>query len=149
MLFRSRRIGEYVGMAPVFPTVEAAEAYIRAVSVPFGKLPDAQWRHLTETSIHPVEGGWAMRYDPGVGDVFRKAPLQTDVDLWPLYESIRCPTLVLRGAQSDLLARETAEAMTQRGPKARLVEVPDVGHAPTLMDPAQIAPIRDFLLEVR
>lgn len=144
-----RRIGEYVGMAPVFPTVEAAEAYIRAVSVPFGKLPDAQWRHLTETSIHPVEGGWAMRYDPGVGEVFRKAPLQTDVDLWPLYESIRCPTLVLRGAQSDLLARETAEAMTQRGPKARLVEVPDVGHAPTLMDPAQIAPIRDFLLEVR
>ncbi|MCA0187871.1 MAG: alpha/beta hydrolase [Proteobacteria bacterium] len=144
-----RRIGEYVGMAPVFPTVEAAEAYIRAVSVPFGKLPDVQWRHLTETSIHPVEGGWAMRYDPGVGEVFRKAPLQTDVDLWPLYESIRCPTLVLRGAQSDLLARETAEAMTQRGPKARLVEVPDVGHAPTLMDPAQIAPIRDFLLEVR
>lgn len=144
-----RRIGEYVGMAPVFPDVEAAEAYIRAVSVPFGNLPDAQWRHLTETSIHQVDGGWAMRYDPGLGDSFRKAPLQTDVDLWPLYESISCPTLVLRGAQSDLLARETAEAMALRGPKARVVEVPDVGHAPTLMDQGQIAPIRDFLLEGR
>lgn len=144
-----RRIGEYVGMAPVFPDVEAAEAYIRAVSVPFGNLSDAQWRHLTVTSIHPVDGGWAMRYDPGLGEPFRKTPLQTDVDLWPVYEAIACPTLVLRGAQSDLLARETAEAMTLRGPKARLVEVPDVGHAPTLMDPAQISPIRDFLLEAR
>ena len=140
------RIGQYVGTAPVFPGFDAAEAYIRAVSAPFGHLSDAQWRHLTESSVKEVEGGWAMRYDPGIGDPFRKTPTLEDVSLWPIYDAIGCPTLLVRGAESDLLTRETADEMGQRGPRARLVEVPGVGHAPTLMDAAQIAPIRDFLL---
>ena len=143
------RIGQYVGTAPVFPGFEAAEAYIRAVSAPFGHLSDAQWRHLSETSLKEVDGGWAMRYDPGIGEPFRKTPILADVNLWPIYEAISCPTLVMRGAESDLLLHDTAAQMTTRGPKARLVEVPDVGHAPTLMDAQQIAPIRDFLLEAR
>ncbi len=142
-----QRIGQYVGQAPVFPSVEAAEAYIRAVSEPFGQLSDAQWRHLTVTSIREVEGGWAMRYDPGIAEPFRKSPLVADVDLWSVYDAITCPTLVVRGAESDLLLRETAVQMGERGPRARLLEVPAVGHAPMLMDPAQIEPIRDFLLE--
>jgi len=142
-----QRIGQYVGQAPVFPSVEAAEAYIRAVSEPFGQLSDAQWRHLTVTSIREVEGGWAMRYDPGIAEPFRKSPLVADVDLWSVYDAIACPTLVVRGAESDLLLRETALQMGERGPRARLLEVPAVGHAPMLMDPAQIEPIRDFLLE--
>lgn len=142
-----QRIGQYVGQAPVFPSVEAAEAYIRAVSEPFGQLRDAQWRHLTVTSIREVEGGWAMRYDPGIAEPFRKSPLVADVDLWSVYDAITCPTLVVRGAESDLLLRETAVQMGERGPRARLLEVPAVGHAPMLMDPAQIEPIRDFLLE--
>lgn len=142
-----QRIGQYVGQAPVFPSVEAAEAYIRAVSEPFGQLSDAQWRHLTVTSIREVEGGWAMRYDPGIAEPFRKSPLVADVDLWSVYDAIACPTLVVRGAESDLLLRETAVQMGERGPRARLLEVPAVGHAPMLMDPAQIEPIRDFLLE--
>lgn len=144
-----RRIGQYVGNAPVFPSYEAGESYIREVSAPFGRLTDAQWRHLSETSLKEVDGGWAMRYDPGIGEPFRKTPILADVNLWPIYEAISCPTLVMRGAESDLLLHDTAAQMTTRGPKARLVEVPDVGHAPTLMDAAQIAPIRDFLLEAR
>ena len=144
-----KRIGQYVGNAPVFPSYEAGESYIREVSAPFGRLTDAQWRHLSETSLKEVDGGWAMRYDPGIGEPFRKTPILADVNLWPIYEAISCPTLVMRGAESDLLLHDTAAQMTTRGPKARLVEVPDVGHAPTLMDAAQIAPIRDFLLEAR
>ena len=142
-----QRIGQYVGQAPVFPSREAAEAYIREVSVPFGRLSDAQWRHLTEFSIREAEGGWVMRYDPGIAEPFRKSPLVADVDLWSVYDAIVCPTLVVRGAESDLLLRETALEMGARGPRARLVEVPEVGHAPMLMEPAQIAPIGDFLLE--
>ncbi len=141
-----RRIGQYVGNAPVFPSYEAAEAYIREVSAPFGRLTDAQWRHLSETSVKPVDGGWAMRYDPGIGEPFRTTPLLVDVDLWQIYDAISCPTLLVRGADSDLLLPATAREMGVRGPKASLIEVPEVGHAPTLMDPAQIAPIRDFLL---
>lgn len=144
-----KRIGQYVGNAPVFPSYEAGESYIREVSAPFGRLTDAQWRHLSETSLKEVDGGWAMRYDPGIGEPFRKTPILADVNLWPIYEAISSPTLVMRGAESDLLLHDTAAQMTTRGPKARLVEVPDVGHAPTLMDAAQIAPIRDFLLEAR
>ena len=144
-----KRIGQYVGNAPVFPSYEAGESYIREVSAPFGRLTDAQWRHLSETSLKEVDGGWAMRYDPGIGEPFRKTPILADVNLWPIYEAISSPTLVMRGAESDLLLHETAAQMATRGPKARLVEVPDVGHAPTLMDAQQIAPIRDFLLEAR
>ena len=69
------------------------------------------------------------------------------MELWPLYDAVRCPTLVIRGAQSDLLARGTAEQMRSRGPKAKLVEVAGVGHAPTLLSAEQIAIVRDFLLQ--
>ena len=54
---------------------------------------------------------------------------------------------MLRGADSDLLSRETTARMAARGPKARVVEIPGVGHAPTLLNPDQIGIVRDFLLE--
>lgn len=142
-----QRIGEYVGRAPKFPTMAAAEAWIREASAPFGVLSDAQWRHLTEYSVRPVEGGFAMVYDPGIGDVFRVTPIVTDVNLWDAYKAIRCPTLVIRGAESDLLEAETVAMMAKTGPQARTVEIPGVGHAPVLMDDAQIAVVRDFLYE--
>lgn len=141
-----QRIGEYLGNAPLFPSVEAAEAYTRAVSATFGPLHDEQWRHLTLHSIKEVEGGWAMRYDPGLAEPYRAAAGGTDIDLWSIYEAIRCPTLLVRGAESDLLLSATAREMTRRGPRAELFEVAGVGHAPVLMDTAQIVPIRDFLL---
>ena len=143
-----RRIGQYVGRAPRFADVTAAEAYIREVGAPFGALTDAQWRHLTEYSVRRMddaEGGYAMIYDPGLGEVFRLNPVPVDIDLWPVYEAIRCPTLALRGADSDLLEASTLAAMGVRGPRARTVEFSGVGHAPMLMDPAQIAVVRDFL----
>lgn len=142
-----RRIGDYVGRAPVFPDFAAAETYIRAVSAPFGPLTDEQWRRMTQTSVRArAGGGFEMRYDPGIGDVFRSAPVLNDVDLWPIYDAIRCPTLALRGETSDLLTPETHREMGRRGPQAKLMEVPGVGHAPMLMDSAQIALVRDFLL---
>ena len=71
---------------------------------------------------------------------------ERDLELWPVWDAIRCPTLVLRGEQSDLLTRDTGEQMAQRGPKAKVVEIPGVGHAPTLMHDDQIKLVRDFLL---
>jgi pimeloyl-ACP methyl ester carboxylesterase len=142
-----RRIGEYVGRAPKFPTMQAAEAWIREVGAPFGALTDAQWQHLTRYSVRPVEGGFAMVYDPGIGDVFRTTQLVADIDLWDVYRAIRCPTLAIRGAESDLMERGTLEQMAASGPHARIVEIPRIGHAPMLLDPGQIALVRDFLLE--
>ena len=143
-----QRIGDYVGKAPRFDSYDQAEAYIRLVSAPFGSLTDGQWRSLTESSIcQGDDGKWAMVYDPAIGEPFRQAYLVNQAfDLWPIYEGIRCPTMVVRGAQSDLLTAETHVEMGQRGPKAQLVEIPGVGHAPMFLDEAQISVAREFLL---
>ena len=143
-----QRIGDYVGKAPRFDSYGQAEAYIRQVSAPFGSLTDAQWRSLTESSIRQGDDGkWAMVYDPAIGEPFRQAYLVNQAfDLWPIYEGIRCPTMVVRGAQSDLLTTETHAEMGLRGPKAQLVEIPGVGHAPMFLDEAQISVARAFFL---
>ena len=142
------RIATYIGRVPAFASVEEAEKYIRTVSAPFGPHTDAQWRFLTEVWLRKAEdGGYRAHYDPRIGEPFRAALPEKDLELWPLYEAIRCPTLVLRGADSDLLSRATTAQMAARGPKARVVEIPGVGHAPTLLNPDQIGIVRDFLLE--
>lgn len=142
------RIGEYLGNAPRFASVEQAEAFVRFVSAPFGALTDAQWRHLTVHTLRPLaDGGFEMAYDPGIAEPFRQAMGQgEDVELWAVYDAVACPTLLLRGAQSDLLTEATARQMGERGPRARVVEVPGVGHAPVLMEPGQIGVVREFLL---
>jgi pimeloyl-ACP methyl ester carboxylesterase len=139
------RIGAYVGRDPSFRDLDELEAYWRDVSKPFGDLSDAQWRFLaTQAARTRPDGTLGLHYDPHVGDAFRAGPLE-DVDLWAVWDAIRCPTLVIRGGDSDLLRRADAEAMTRRGPRATLIEFPGVGHAPALMSEEQIAPIRQFL----
>ena len=140
------RIASYVGQDPSFGDAAALEGELRRLAATFGPLTDAQWRHLATISTRrKADGSLGFAYDPAIGDAFRSAPA-ADVDLWPSWDAIRCPTLVLRGAQSDLLRPADAEAMTRRGPKAKLVEFAGIGHAPALMADDQIAAIRDFLL---
>ena len=141
------RIGTYIGKAPTFASVAEAEAYVRAVSAPFGLHSDAQWRTLTEHVVRPLpEGGFRMHYDPRIAEPYNALRPFKDSDLWAVWDAITAPTLLLRGAESDLLTREVAMDMTRRGPRASLVEFSGVGHAPTLLSDAQIAPIREFLL---
>jgi pimeloyl-ACP methyl ester carboxylesterase len=155
-----RRIADYVGKAPKFADIEAADRYIRAVSAPFGPLTDEQWRHLTIHATRPVaqgggehgpeegrEEGFEMGYDPDIGKPMQAMLFLGDIELWNLYDAIRCPTLCVRGAESDLLTRDTLQQMAVRGPKARTVEMAGVGHAPVLMDVAQTAPVERFLME--
>ncbi len=138
------RIREYVGLAPAFATLAEADAYIRRVSAPFGTLTDAQWDHLTRTSVaQRSDGQWTLTYDPGIATPFRNEAAPPD--LWPLWDAVRCPTLVLRGAESDLLSAGTAEGMGQRGPRARVIEFAGVGHAPPLLAADQVQPVVEFL----
>ena len=143
------RIGTYVGHDPRFADLEAAEAYMRDVHAGFGALADHEWRYLTEISVAAAKGGGEgalrLRYDPGIGAAFHVAPPK-DVDLWAVWDRLTAPTLVLRGADSDLLLPETAAEMTRRGPRTELTEIAGCGHAPALMDPAQVARVRDWLL---
>ena len=139
------RIAGYVGLDPIFDSFAALEAHIREVSAPFGALSDAQWTELARsTARQTADGKWRLKYDPGIAVPFRHATPAT-TDLWAVWDALHCPTLLLRGAESDLLSPETAAAMRARGPKPRFVEFPGVGHAPMLLTPEQIAPVAAFL----
>lgn len=141
------RIATYVGMAPTFPDIETAEKYVRAVSATFGPHDDAEWRFLTEVVVRKnADGSLRLHYDPNLAEPFRARMPEKDLELWEIWDTIRCPTLVLRGALSDLLTRENCDKMAARGPKAKVVEIPGVGHAPTLMHEDQIRIVREFLL---
>lgn len=140
------RIGTYVGTDPAFDGLADLEAHIRKVNAAFGPLTDAQWRHLAQYSARVDEAGKTrFRYDPDIALPFKTGPL-SDVDLTPIWNAVRCPVLILRGAESDLLLADTAREMRDSRPGVELVEIPGVGHAPALMDAVQIETVRRFLL---
>jgi pimeloyl-ACP methyl ester carboxylesterase len=137
------RIAAYMAVPHAWPTIEAAEAHYRANYAPFGPLTDAQWRHLTETSVRRGEGGLVPAYDPAMTEAFKSVE-PADIMLWPLWAEIRQPILVLRGADSDLLLRPTALGMVARGDVA-LREFAGIGHAPSLLARDQLDAIAGFL----
>jgi pimeloyl-ACP methyl ester carboxylesterase len=146
-----QRIGDYIGQDLRFPSFEVAAKFVRDVSLTFGQHDEAEWHKLASDVLRQdTDGQWVRHYDMGLAQPFRTStPESTKVDeaaLWAAYDAIRCPTLLVRGADSDLLSRETAAMMTSRGPKARLIEIPNVGHAPTFLHQDQIDLVRDFLL---
>lgn len=145
-----QRIGTYLGEPAHWTSVEQAADTLWAISQSFGPHTREQWIALTRPQLVRDGDGYKPHYDPGIAMPFRaitpEAAKAGEALLWASYDAIRCPTLVLRGAESDLLTHATAQAMTQRGPKAQLHEFAGVGHAPTLVAPDQVAVVRDFLL---
>jgi pimeloyl-ACP methyl ester carboxylesterase len=147
-----QRIGDYIGQDMRFHSFEEGAAYIKSISLPFGPHTDQQWDKLArDVLIQNTEGQWVRHYDLSLAVPFKSATpesiTQGEAMLWHAYDAITCPTMLVRGAQSDLLSRDTAIQMTQRGPKARLVELAGVGHAPTFVSDSQIALVADFLRE--
>jgi len=148
------RLKGYVGKPTRFATLDEVDSYVRDVCGTFGALTDAQWRHLATHSVRRDGDEYVLAYDPAISSSSAAAHefanvLGADsmrgIDLWNVWDKVTCPTLVLRGAESDLLPQETAREMTERGPKATVVEFPGVGHAPALMSKAQIDVVRQFL----
>lgn len=138
------RIKAYVSLVPEFATMAEFEAFLRTAYAPFGALSDAQWRHLAQTSVRRRDNGkLSSHFDPEVMRVFCEQ--FSHFSAWELWDAITCPTLLLRGEVSDLLLPATAEEMTKRGPKARLITVPGVGHAPMFTGPEQWLPLEAFL----
>lgn len=149
-----QRIGSYLRIKRHFDDIPAIEAHLRSIHEPFGKLTDAQWRHLAEHSaVKTEDGNFRQHYDPAIGRAF-SWPLMVDIALWSVWEQVSCPTLILRGEDSDLLHASTVRDMAKRGlaGKAGLVrsiEVRGCGHAPALMNDAQISIIEEFLLTTK
>ncbi len=149
-----QRIGGYLGNQPVFESEQAAADALWRLASSFGPHTPEQWLALSRPMLRPLQQGWTLHYDPDIAVPFRQAlavstPETTraaDQLLWQVYDAITADTLLLRGAESDLLSRPTAQAMAQRGPKARCVEFAGVGHAPTLVTHEQVAVVKRFLL---
>ena len=145
-----QRIGTYLGQPGHWRTLEEAADALQVISQGFGPHTREQWLALSRPQLVQDGDGFKLRYDPGIAVPFRAATPEmaavSETLLWQAYDRLRCPTLLLRGADSDLLTRATAHAMTQRGPRARLVEFAGVGHAPTLVQDDQRAAISQFLL---
>ncbi|MCJ0762999.1 alpha/beta fold hydrolase [Variovorax terrae] len=147
-----QRIAAYLGNTGHFADVQQAADAMWAISTTFGPHTPEQWLALSRPMVKPAEGGGVtLHYDPALAVPVRAATeestRQGEALLWQLYDQIQARTLLLRGAVSDLLSRETALAMTQRGPKARLVEFAGIGHAPTLIAPDQVETVASFLLD--
>jgi pimeloyl-ACP methyl ester carboxylesterase len=143
------------GARASFASLSEAEAHLRESCAEFGPLSDAQWKRVAEHSTLRKGSAYILAFDPaivthmrggGVAGVEFGSEFLYGVDLWPTYDAIRCPVLVLRGGESNLLQKTTANEMTRRGPQARIVEFEGIGHAPWLMAEDQIKAVRDFLL---
>mgnify|MGYP001389476302 FL=1 len=148
------RIATYLGKSMQFASLQQAADAMWAISTSFGPHTPAQWLELSRHMVKPLPEGQAgvtLHYDPAIAVPVRAMTQETaaqgEAALWQLYDSITAQTLLLRGADSDLLSRETAAQMTQRGPKARVVEFAGVGHAPTLIADDQVQAVTGFLLE--
>jgi pimeloyl-ACP methyl ester carboxylesterase len=138
------RIAAYAGEPPSFPTYGEFEAWLRVIYEPFGVDDDATWKLLAETGHRRTDDGRiTVHYDPRIVTHFTTH--KSELDLWAAYDIVTCPTLVLRGVKSDLLLKDIAEAMTQRGPKAEVVEIDGVGHAPVLDNEEQRGVVTAFL----
>ena len=144
------RIGTYLGMPLRWAAVDEAANYLLSISASFGPHTAEQWLALSRPMLKADGDGFVLHYDPNIAVPFRAITPELaaagEALTWRAYDAIGCPTLLLRGARSDLLSRETAQAMTQRGPRARLHEFAGVGHAPTLVADDQVAVVREFLL---
>jgi pimeloyl-ACP methyl ester carboxylesterase len=148
-----QRIGSYVGKPRHWATLDEAADGLWEISQTFGPHTREEWLALTRPMVVPDEAhgsGLRLHYDPAIAVPFKAVTPEIaaagEAQLWLAWDALRCPTLVLRGAESDVLAPATAAAMAGRGPRARVHEFEGVGHAPTLVRPEQIAVVREFLL---
>ena len=143
------RIAAYVGQPLTWANEDDAAAYLLTISQGFGVHSREQWLALTRPMLRRDGARWRLHYDPAIAVALRAvtpaAAAAGEAALWAAYDTVRCPTLVLRGADSDVLSPATAGAMRERGPRAVLHEFAGVGHAPMLVAPEQIAVVREFL----
>lgn len=143
------RIGGYVGQDPQFASEAEGVAALRELMRDFGPHTDAQFRLLSRHYVIRKGDAWGYHYDPAIAVPFRALAGLPQPDLWPMWDAIACPVLAIRGEESDILTAEVAARMAARGPRARVVEFAGIGHAPTLIDGAQVAAVEAFLNQER
>ena len=144
-----RRMGEYIGNAPIFQSKKAYYEYYKTIYQGFGDLlTQIQWKEMAKYSAFKIDGGYRMHYDPKIGEAFRKNYSFFNFDLWKYWDEIECPVLILRGCDSTFFTRDVADKMCQRTSDARLIEIEGAGHTPPLKTNHEINIVENFLDEM-
>ena len=142
------RIASYVGKVPTFSTYMSLFEAVQPINATFGPLTDEQKHHIVKTSVQQrADGQWEFKTDPKIGDAFRAGLAQTTNDMWPLWDAVKQPIFILRGANSDLLSAATLEKMLATHADARAISIADTGHAPMIMDAPTVNAVKTFLLQ--
>ena len=142
------RIADYVGKLPHFNTANELENYMRTIYAGFGELTNEQWKHLLRYGHRTLDSGQlTLNYDPDISLAFSNEPLK-DINLWPVWNSIQQRSLIIRGENSDLLERSTAEKMIESHPNSELLEISNTAHSPALMNDNDIGLIEHWLNKV-
>src|SRR5438309_897744 len=123
-----------------FASLDEVERHLRETCASFGPLEDGQWRRLAQHGSRRGEDGtYTLACDPAIVSTLRRGgnagvefgnDFLFGINLWPVWDTVECPTLVLRGAESDLLLKSTVRRMQDGGPRVELVEFAGIGHAP-------------------
>ncbi|ADK99643.1 alpha/beta fold hydrolase [Brevundimonas subvibrioides] len=147
------RIAAYSGQPVETPTWEAAAAYAKRInSVALPHYSDADWDAFARRTFREgTEGSPVLDYDPDIAVPIRAAgPKALAPNLWPYFRRLarKRPTLLIRGATSDLLGADIADRMKKAAPDMAYAEVPGVGHAPMLDEPEAKAAIFEFLRDI-
>jgi pimeloyl-ACP methyl ester carboxylesterase len=140
------RVGALMAGAPErFESVEDVVAHMRANSP---RYTDAMLRHRARHAVRPLpDGGFTWKYDRALRDAIRQGRMRAPADLWPQWRAITCPTLLVRGAESDVLSEDTAKRMIDALSAARLAVVPGAGHTVPGDQPAAFQSLlREFLM---
>jgi pimeloyl-ACP methyl ester carboxylesterase len=140
------RIANYVGHAPeAFPDMKAVVNYYRENYGPMiARLPEEQVESFARWNVRKNDTGvFVWKMDPAIREMKNRQP--PAVEPWQAVCNITCPTLIIRGVESDVLSQETAQRMVSEMADARLVEVPGVGHAPLLVEREAVEALDSFL----
>lgn len=140
----------YLGVTPRAKTYPEVAAALRArMGERFPGLADATWESLARRWFDEGPDGLVLNYDARIRDALAAQSEGPAVDLWPLFDALAgVPVAVVRGANSDLLTRETVEKMRERRPDLIVAEVPDRGHVPFLDEPEALAALEALLARV-
>jgi pimeloyl-ACP methyl ester carboxylesterase len=130
-----------------FNTFQAVVQYLKKTYVSWGKIDDDEWINIAKHSSCKLDDGtYSLTYDPNIVTPFKEnQDALQDVNIWPLFEAIQVPMLLLHGCDSTILTSAVAQEMKRRNANLELVDFPGIGHCPSLMEENQVKIVREWL----
>ena len=141
-------IARHLDAPESFPSLQAVEHHLRRTRRDWGRIDEDEWSVLARHHARPLRPGsseYRLHFDPRIARLVRPMPFTPGLSFWDAWYRVRCPVLLLRGERSEVFPRDVADTMLAVRPQARLAEIPDCGHVPSLMNEGDVALVRTFL----